>query len=129
MDASNAPGHPRGSTGRAVKLPTDSSIFNSKGEAITRNNEAARQDTKPNSRMEKSRQNGRTSSFPLAQRPARTSCYPSKGAPGAHVSKATVSPNAKGSDPWTSETADARTMVQRNHHQNQDTGIFFAKDS
>ena len=62
---------------------------------------------------------GRTSSFPLQRRPGRTACHPCKGTPGARVSKVVVVPHAKGPLPYTSKTAEAGMMVQRNDHHQQ----------
>ena len=67
--------------------------------------------------MEKNRQDiGRASSFPLTRKPARTPCHPSKGTPGANVSKVIVAPYAKGPRSSTSKTAEAGVMVQSNDH-------------
>ena len=119
MHLSSAPGHLKESAGQAVGQPTDSTMCYSGGEAITRSREVTREDTKSNSCMEESPQDvGRTPSFPLTRRLARTPCYPSKGPPGAHVSKVIVASHAKGPRPCTSKTAEAGVMVQRNdHHQ------------
>ena len=126
LHVSSAPGHLKESAGQAVGQPTDSSMCNAGDEAITRSSEVARQDTNSNICMEESRQDvERTSSFPLRRRPARTSCYPSKGTPGAHVSKVTVAPHAEGPRPWTSKTVETGVMVQRNHH-NQKSVIYRA---
>ena len=62
---------------------------------------------------------GRTSSFPLTRRPARTPCHLSKGTPGASVSKVIVAPHAKGPRPCTSKTAAAVVMVENNYHHQQ----------
>ena len=63
---------------------------------------------------------GRTSSFPLTRRPARSPCHPSQGTPGARVSKVMVSPHAN--EPplcTTSKTEEAEVMVQGNDHHQQ----------
>ena len=92
VHVSSAPGHREESVGQAVGQPTDP--------------EVSRQDV------------GRTSSFPLTRKPARTRCHSSKDTPGARVSKVVVAPHAKGPRPCTSETAEAGVMVQPiDHHQ------------
>ena len=90
---SSAPGHLEESAGQAVGQPTDPT--------------ESRQDV------------GKTSSFPLTRRPARTPCYLSKGTPGARVSKVIVAPHTKGLHPCTSKTAGAGVMVQRNDQHKQ----------
>ena len=68
---SSALGHLKESAGQAVEQPTDLTICNTGGEAITRSSEVVREDTKSNSSTERSRQDvGRTSSFSLTRRPA-----------------------------------------------------------
>ena len=62
---------------------------------------------------------GRTSSFPLTRRPARSPYHPSEGTPGVRVSKVMVSPHANGPPPCTSKTAKAEVMVQGNNHHQQ----------
>ena len=119
LHVSSVPEHLEENAGQAVRQSTGSTMCNSGGEAITRSSEVAREDTKSNSCMEESRQNvGRTSSFPLTPRPARTPCYPSKITLSAHASKVTVAPHAKRPRLSTSKTAEAGVMVPRNdHHQ------------
>ena len=63
-DVSSTPDYGDGSVGQAVGQLTDSSICNSRGEAIARSSEVARHDIKPSSCMEESRQDvGKACSF------------------------------------------------------------------
>ena len=92
MPVSSAPSHLEDSAGQVLREHTDS------------------KESRPDV--------GRTSSFPLTRRPARSPCHSSQGTPGARVSKVKVSPHAYGSPPCTSKTEEAEVMVQGNvHHQ------------
>ena len=46
VDMSSTPGHRKASAGQGVEQPTELLMCNSKGEAITRSDEVARQDAK-----------------------------------------------------------------------------------
>ena len=93
MHVSSAPGHVEDSAGRSLREQTDSM--------------GSRPDV------------GRTSSFPLTRRPARSPCHPSQGTPGARVSKVIGSPHAYGPPPCTSKTEETEVMVQGNGHHQQ----------
>ena len=89
----SAPGHLEDSAGQALREQTDS------------------KESRPDV--------GRTSSFPLTLRPARSPCHPNQGTPGARVSKVMVSSHANGPPPCTSKIEEAEVMVQGNDHHQQ----------